>query len=215
MNIGSMTPDTGLTRLALLILLPLLLAALIRAPWRQLLAKQERMNALGAAIVVLPLLWSMSPELPGGEKLHLLGMTAVTLLFGWQLAVIAGALAAGVLLVVGSWTPAALPLNMLLVVVVPVLVSSAVLAAANRLPRTNLFVYMLGVAFVGSMLAIGVSLWIGSRMLGTDLDHALVMLMTFPEGFINGAVISAMAVFAPELLRTFDDERYLGKPRGS
>ena len=215
MNIGSMTPDTGLTRLALLILLPLLLAALIRAPWRQLLAKQERMNALGAAIVVLPLLWSMSPELPGGEKLHLLGMTAVTLLFSWQLAVIAGALAAGVLLVVGSWTPAALPLNMLLVVVVPVLVSSAVLAAANRLPRTNLFVYMLGVAFVGSMLAIGVSLWIGSRMLGTDLDHALVMLMTFPEGFINGAVISARAVFAPELLRTYDDERYLGKPRGS
>ena len=213
MNIGSLTPDAGLTRLVLFLLVPLLLLALVRAPWRQLMARNERMNALGVAIVTLPLLWSMSPELPGGEKLHLLGMTTVTLLFGWQLALLVGVVASGVMWVVGNWELMALPLNLLLIVVVPVTVSAAVLEAANRLRRTNLFVYMLGVAFAGSMLAFGASLWVASLLLGTELDHALVMLITFPEGFINGAVVSALTVFAPQLVRTYDDERYLGKRR--
>ena len=191
---------------------PLLLAALISAPWRALLARQERMTALGVSIAVLPLLWSMSPPLPGGIHLHLLGMTTVTVVFGWQLALLAGLLAGGVLVFVGNWTLPALPINFLLTVTVPVLVSGAILVAANRLRRTNLFVYMLGVGFFGSMVAIGATLALGNHLLETGLDHALVMLLTFPEGFVNGAVISALTVFYPELVRTYDDERYLGKP---
>lgn len=213
MNLGDLTPDPQWVWLAWIVLLPLLLAALVSAPWRALMARQERMSALGAAIAVLPLLWSMSPDLAGGEQLHLLGMTTVTLMVGWQLAVFAGVAAGLILLLVGSWGFEGLAFNLLLTVVVPVGVTTVVLSAANRLRRTNLFVYMLGVGFVGSMAALGASLWLGSAMLGTDLDHALVMLLVFPEGFINGAVISAFAVFAPELLRSYDDERYLGKPR--
>lgn len=213
MNLGLATPDPDLTLWVAWMLAPLLLAALIRAPWRELVARQERMTALGASIAVLPLLWSMSPPLAGGVHLHLLGMTTVTLVFGWQLALLAGLLAALVLLFVGNWALPALPLNYLLTVTVPVLVSAAVLAAADKLPRTNLFVYMLGVGFFGSMAAIGATLALGSRLLDTGLDHALVMLLAFPEGFVNGAVISALTVFYPDLVRTYDDERYLGKPR--
>jgi uncharacterized membrane protein len=213
MNIGTVTPDPALATASAWLLVPLCLAVLLRAPWRQLMAEQERMNALGVAILVLSLLWSMSPELQGGEKLHLLGMTTVTLVFGWQLAIFAGAMAGLVLLVVGNWSPETFALNLLLTVVVPVAVTSFVLLLAERLRRTNLFVYMLGVGFAGSMLAIGASLWLASYLLGTELDHALVLLITFPEGFINGAVISALTVFAPELMRTYDDERYLGKPK--
>ena len=213
MNLGANAPDHELARIALFIVVPLVILALWRAPWRALMAGQERMSALGAAIAVLPLLWSMSPELSGGEKLHLLGMTTVTLMFGWQLAIFAGVVAGLILLLVGSWSVDGLAFNLMLTVAVPVLVSTAVLYAANRLQRTNLFVYMLGVGFVGSMAALGASMWLGSALLGTDLDHALVMLMVFPEGFINGAVVSALAVFAPELVRTYDDERYLGRGR--
>jgi uncharacterized membrane protein len=213
MNLGELTPDPQWVRLAWLLLLPVLLAALFSAPWRALMAQQERMTALGAAIAVLPLLWSMSPDLAGGEQLHLLGMTTVTLMFGWQLAIFAGMAAGLILLLVGSWGLEGLAFNLLLTVIIPVVVSTAVLLAANRLRRTNLFVYMLGVGFVGSMAALGASLWFGSLVLGTDLDHALVMLLVFPEGFINGAVVSAFAVFAPDLLRSYDDERYLGKRR--
>ena len=213
MNLGTMTPNPDLASATLWLLIPLFLAALLSAPWRQLTEEQERMTALGSAVCVLAILWSMSPELQGGEKLHLLGMTTVTLLFGWQLALFAGAMAGLVLLIVGNWGLETLPLNLLLTVVVPVGVSSLVLALANRMRRTNLFVYMLGVGFFGSMLAIGATLWVASRLLGTELDHALVLLITFPEGFINGAVISALTVFAPQLVRTYDDQRYLAKPK--
>lgn len=58
------------------------------------------------------------------------------------------------------------------------------------------------------------SLWAGTvLLLDPDLDHALVMLLTFPEGFLNGALISALTVFYPDIVRTYDDVRYLGKPR--
>lgn len=213
MNLGHAIPDPDLLRWTLIVLAPLLLVALWRAPWRELAARQERMTAFGVAIAVLPILWSMGAPLPGNIQLHLLGMTTVTLVFGWQLALLAGLLASLVLALVGNWQLPALPVNYLLTVAVPVLVSATVLGAANRLRRTNLFVYMLGVGFFGSMAAIGLTLALGNRLLETGLDHALVLLLTFPEGFVNGAVISALTVFYPDLVRTYDDERYLGKPR--
>ena len=79
MNLGLTSPDPDLARLLLWILGPLLLLALVRAPWRELVARQERMTALGVTIAVLPVLWSMNPPLPGGVELSLLGMTTVTL----------------------------------------------------------------------------------------------------------------------------------------
>jgi uncharacterized membrane protein len=199
--------------LANLLLLPFLLAALFTAPWRALMARAERQNALGAAVVLLPLLWSMSPGLPTGVGLQLMGMTCVALIFGWQLAALAGGAAGLVLALTGGWSWAALAPNLVLVAMLPVLVTGVVLWAANRLPRTNPFVYMLGVAFGGSMLAMLVTFAVAGWWLQPDLDHAVVMLMTFPEGFVNGAVISAVTVFRPGLVRTYDEIRYLGRPR--
>ena len=155
----------------------------------------------------------MSPGLPGDVGFQLLGMTTVTLVFGWQLAIVTGSIAGLVLLVVGTWRALALPVNLALVVLVPVVVTTAVLAAVNLLRRTNLFVYMWGVGFFGSMLAILASLWLGTLLRGPDLDHALVLLLTFPEGFVNGVMITALTVFHPNIVRTYDDVRDLGKPR--
>jgi uncharacterized membrane protein len=213
MNLGELTPDPALYWFSLALYLLVLVIAVLTAPWRQLLARRERQNALGLAIITLPMLWSMSPGLPGGVGFQLLGMTTVTLIFGWQLAVVIGTITGLILLVVGTWQQTALPVNLALVVLVPVAVTMAVLAAANLLRRTNLFVYMLGVGFLGSMLALLASLWVGVLLLNPDLDHPLVLLLTFPEGFLNGALISALTVFYPEIVRTYDDVRYLGKPR--
>lgn len=213
MNLGELTPDPVLYWFSLVLYLLVLVVAVLTAPWRQLLARRERQNALGLAIVTLPMLWSMSPGLPGGVGFQLLGMTTVTLIFGWQLAVVIGTITGLILLIVGTWQQAALPVNLALVVLIPVAVTMAVLAAANLLRRTNLFVYMLGVGFFGSMLAQLASLWVGVLLMNPELDHPLVLLLTFPEGFLNGALISALTVFYPEIVRTYDDVRYLGKPR--
>ncbi len=212
MNLGEMLPEPALYWFCLALYLPALLLAVTMAPWRQLLTRRERQSALGLAIATLPILWSMSPGLPGGVGFQLLGMTTVTLIFGWQLALVAGSVAGLVLLTVGTWQVGALPVNLALVVLVPVVVTMAVLTCANLLRRTNLFVYMLGVGFFGSMLALMASLWVGTLLLDPDLDHALVLLLTFPEGFLNGTLISALTVFYPDIVRTYDDDRYLGKP---
>jgi uncharacterized membrane protein len=212
MNLGQLTPEPATFWFCLALYLTSLLLAITSAPWRQLLTHRERQSALGLAIATLPMLWSMSPGLPGGVGFQLLGMTTVSLIFGWQLAIVAGSIAGLVLLIVGTWQPGALPVNLALVVLVPVSVTMAVLAGANLLRRTNLFVYMLGVGFFGSMLALLASLWVGTLLLEPDLDHALVLLLTFPEGFLNGTLISALTVFYPDIVRTYDDVRYLGKP---
>jgi len=212
LNLGTLSPVAAWTVWASALVLLAALTAVVSAPWRALLARQEHKNALGAAIVLLPLLWSMSPELAAGVKLQLLGMTTVTLMFGWQLAIIAGVIAGLVLTVVGTWGVSAMPINLALIVLVPVLVTSLLLAAADKLPRTNLFVYLLGVGFGGGILAILGSFLLGNWLLKPGLDHAVVMLMAFPEGFLNGCLVSAFTVFHPDLVRTYDDFRYLGKP---
>jgi len=213
LNLGNLSPVLEWTIWASALLLAAVAAAVVSAPWRELMAREERKNALGAAIVLLPLLWSMSPELEAGVRLQLLGMTTVTLIFGWQLAIIAGVMAGLVLTVVGTWSLPALPVNLALTVLVPVLVTTLLLAAADKLPRTNLFVYLLGVGFGGGILAILGSFLVGNWLLEPGLDHAVVMLMAFPEGFLNGCLVSAFTVFHPDLVRTYDDVRYLGEPR--
>jgi uncharacterized membrane protein len=40
----------------------------------------------------------------------------------------------------------------------------------------------------------------------------LIFLVMFSEGFINGMCVSALAVFYPDWVKTFDDRFYLDGP---
>jgi uncharacterized membrane protein len=195
------------------LLLALLLAwAVLRAPWRALVRRQARQHAFFAALLLLPLLWLGSMRVAEGVEVHLLGMTAVCLVFGWQLALVLGAAAVLALGIGGHWPWASLPFHYLVAAAVPVVVTRALLAAADRLKRTNLFVYLLGVGFLGGVLSMVASLLLDARLQGWEADHAMVLLIAFPEGFIDGAVVTALTVFYPSIMRTYDDNRYLGEP---
>ena len=70
------------------------------------------------------------------------------------------------------------------------------------------------VAGVLGLLAIAMFLVTGD---GNLLDNArqgwpLIFLIMFSEGFINGMCIAALAVFYPDVLKTFDDRFYFGDP---
>ena len=39
---------------------------------------------------------------------------------------------------------------------------------------------------------------------------SLVLLLAFPEGFLAGTIVTALTVFYPQIMRTYDDDRYLG-----
>ena len=84
----------------------------------------------------------------------------------------------------------------------------------------NLFVFMLGGGFLGGMLtvqgmALSGLLYVG--LFGPDPlwviawdNYYLSWLLMFPEGFMNGAFITVLAVMKPDLVKTYDDGAYLG-----
>lgn len=189
-----------------------LLVALWRAPWRSLAARSERQHAFYLSLLLLPLLWVGSLEVGRGVSVHLLGLTPLVLIFGWQLAIVLGALAAVALGAFGTWPWTTLPTQFLLAVLVPVAVTQGMLWLADRLSRTNLFVYLLGVGFLGGALSMTAYLLLDAWWNDWSADHALVLLLAFPEGFLAGTIVTALAVFYPQIMRTYDDDRYLGPP---
>ncbi len=198
-----------------------LAAALVKAPWWLLWTRARAQHLSYGCALALMLLWWLRGGLPDGPDVHFLGVTAATLVLGWPLAVLAvfvavlGAIAMGL----ETW-----PMGMaegLLLGVVPALVSHVnVRILAARLPA-NPFVYMLGGAFFGGVLAglvgrsaLGAVLALGGTppsVAALDQWGAVILLTALPEGVINGMVISPLVVYRPEWLATFDRQRYLGE----
>ncbi|MDX1571695.1 MAG: hypothetical protein R3200_14540 [Xanthomonadales bacterium] len=202
--------------LAAIVVLPLLVLGAARAPWRLVLARSERQHLMLGALVVLPALWTMAVPLDSGIRLHLLYMTTVTLIFGWSLAVVIGSLAQLGLVLINQAELLSLPVNVLIDVVIPVTVTHSILALCERFRYRNLFVYLFGPAFAGAVLAALASVAVGWLLIRSsatpELNPAILPLLVFPEGFLNGTLITAFAVFRPNLLRTYDEARLIGPP---
>ncbi|MBS3936291.1 MAG: energy-coupling factor ABC transporter permease [Sulfuritalea sp.] len=200
----------------------LLLWAVRSAPWRRL-ADNDRIHVWMGAIVVLSVLWSLKAGVKPGLNLHLLGATALTLMFGRQLALIGLSLVlAAVTLNAGlkgieGWQ--AFALNALALVVVPVFVAHFVLRFVERFLPPNIFVYFFVAAFFGGAAAAvasggasGLLLW-SAGIYDLDLlmsDYlAFYLLLGFAEAWLNGAAITLMVVYFPRWVGSFDDRRYL------
>lgn len=205
-----------------LVYLPLLLWALWRAPWVELFSDQRRQHLLFGTVLALFLLWLVRRDFASGLSYHFIGMTVVTLLLDWPLAVLCGLAAQLGLLVMGRQDLAALGLNGILLVLIPVLVSELCAQLVEwRQPR-NLSVYIFCCGFFPAALAVLFSLLAGLGVLWLDglyvmppwLDDfaGYLWLIMFPEAFINGTLVSGLVVFYPDWLETFNRTRYLAAP---
>jgi len=217
------SPDLPVTWELVLMLAALvaLTGALLRVPYRILWTSQGAQHLFFAACLGLSLLWLVRAGITPGLAVHFLGVTAVTLLVGWPLAILA-TLAASVAVAVGlhqSWLMVVFEFT--LSGVLPVLVSQGVRLALERLFPPHLFIYLLGGAFAGGILAGLVSrgstalvlLFSGTYAadrIGSEMA-VIVGLTALPEGVINGMIISVLAVYRPKWLKGFDDSRYLGE----
>ncbi|AIZ34085.1 energy-coupling factor ABC transporter permease [Pseudomonas sp. K1(2024)] len=201
---------------------PLLLWAASRTRWVELFSDPRRQHLLFGTVLALFALWMVRRDFDSGVSYHFLGMTAVTLLLDWPLAVLGGCLAQLGLLALGRQDLAALGINGLLIVALPVLVTEACATRVERAQPRNLFVYIFCSGFFAAALATLVCLLAGMALLWLDGLFAMpewlgdfigyLWLMMFPEAFINGTVISALVVFCPEWLETFNRTRYLQAP---
>jgi uncharacterized membrane protein len=200
----------------------LLLWAVRTAPWKRL-ADNGQMHVWMGTIVVLAVVWSLKAGAKPGLHLHLLGVTAFTLMFGRQLAMIGLSLVlAAVTFNAGlkgieGWQVFAL--NALALIIVPVFIAHAVLRFVEHYLPPNIFVYFFVAAFFGGALAAvssglfsGLLFW-GAGIYSFDLlmsDYLIFyILLGFAEAWLNGAAITLMVVYYPRWVGSFDDRRYL------
>lgn len=205
--------------IALFIYLLFILLALFRLPWRTLAGERGLQHLLFGATVVLTLLWTLRAGISPGLVVHFIGITTLTLMFGWDLAIISGTLALLGLSVIGVEQWMDLPLNGLCLVVVPALVSRLILYLVERYLPHNFFVYMFLCAFWGGGIAAALGgITIACVLWATDIYdwnrvyHEYIRylpLIVFPEGLLNGIIMTGMMVFYPDWIRTFDARIYI------
>lgn len=202
---------------AIALALVLALAARL-APWRKL-RNTEQLNLFLGTVVVLLVLWQMDVQVQPGLFFHLLGVTAVTLMFGWSFAVIAATLALlGLTLNSGTgWQGFAL--NALLSGAVPAAFTQVALILIRWYLPKHFFVYVLVNGFLTAgmvgvatgYLAVGLLVLSGAYSFG-DLSESVLPyfpLMFMPEAFLNGWVLAVLVAFKPQWVYSFSDEQYL------
>ncbi len=197
----------------------LLITATVTAPWRQLAAKPIRQHMWLGGIIVLGFSWHLlSVKATPGLVFHPMFITTLYFLFGGRLTFISAGIALLLTQLLANAPLMNWGLNYLIGVVIPTLTIACVLFIINKIRQQNLFIYMLGGGFFGSILSVVTTgtmgfftIWLIAPYYFESIQNNIPMffVMIFPEGFCNGAIISTATVLNPNLLKTYDDEFYL------
>ncbi|MGN5111856.1 energy-coupling factor ABC transporter permease [Aeromonas jandaei] len=209
-------------QLAALLIWLLLLTFSLRRPLWQLLHNNPLYQhlLLGSAIALIPL-WTLRAGLHDGLEVHFLGLTTLTLLLGWRLALLAPCLTLLVLDYFGVTNLADFGWQALVGIALPVASSWLLfLASWAWLPR-HLFVYIFVAAFLGGALAISVKVAASALLMGISGSYpwhtitadylSIWPLLLFPEALLNGMAMTVLAIYRPHWVNTFFDRTYLGK----
>ncbi len=192
--------------------------ALRAVPWTRLRAPETLHVFLGACVATM-VLWSLKAGITPGLNFHLLGVTTLTLMFGWPLAMMGVSLALLGITLNGGGGWESFALNGLLMGVVPISVTQVLLQfAQGRLPY-NFFIYVFLNAFCAAGLAgLCTGLTTAGLMVFGQI-HSLERLayeylpyfplMFFPEAVFNGMLMTTLVGLRPTWVCSFDDDRYL------
>jgi len=188
-----------------------------RARWR-MLADSTNLNIFLAATVCVLGLWLIKTGIKPGLNIHLIGATALTLMFRPLFALFSLALiTAAISLWHGEY--ASFAANWLIMGGVPVAVSWAIFRLVDGKLPNHLFIYIFLNGFFGAALAtisVGLAATGFVTLAGAyPLDYLLreylpyFFLIAFSEAFVTGMLITMMVIYKPEWVSTFDDQRYL------
>lgn len=203
---------------ALVLALPVLYQAVLKAPWPRL-QKGSQLNLMLGFVVGLTLIWSLRAGVKPGLNLHLMGAMAATLTLGPRLALIALALVLSAITLNGAIEWKAWPLNFVLMAIVPVAIAHVIRVLVERHLPAHFFVFIFVIGFAGSALTVmlqGVASSIAMVLAGAYSAEFLYsdylpffLLLGFAEAWLSGALITVMVVYRPEWVAAFDDRRYL------
>jgi uncharacterized membrane protein len=195
-----------------------MLGAFKLASWRRL-TQHNQMHVFLGAVVALIVLWHMRGQIQPGLSFHLLGVTVITLMFGWSLAIIAASLALVAVSLNAGYGWQGYVASFLTVVLVPITLSQISLVLVRSWLPKQFFVYVLGNGFFTAWLVGYVSGYLAMQLLVLSGAYTMAELqvtvmpffplMFFPEALVNGWVITMLVVFFPTWVYSFSDEQYL------
>lgn len=210
--------STGQWLVTLVLFLLVFVQAARSVRWHSLSTDNALQHSLFGAAVVLGFLWQLRADIYPGLAIHIFGMTAVTLMLGWGLAVFAGLLALVIAVITGREPVSMFAANGLVSVMVPALVTQGIMLWERRRNFRNFFAYIFFCGFFGAGISVAVAglvmcliLWFSGVYSVSELvrDYLRYLpLFMLPEGFVNGAFVTGMMVFHPDRLTTLDQSRY-------
>ncbi|TXH72158.1 MAG: hypothetical protein E6Q88_06855 [Lysobacteraceae bacterium] len=186
-------------------------------PWHKLRGDEEAWRVLAYAVGALIVLRWFNTDALAGVRLHFLGATVATLMFGPRFALWVMAAASLVAAAMGSawygWGA-----DFLVTGLVPVMVTVLFGRAAERWLPANLLLYVWVRAFLGGAIAIAASdllkAGVDWRLGGSAYAAYLAATppMMFAEGFFCGGAMALIVIYRPHWCASFDDARYLAPP---
>ncbi len=219
----SMDMPTGLLPFPLLVVAWAIFAlvtgyALWRIDWQRLRNNAD-MHVWLAATVAVMLLWMLKGGVSPGLGFHILGVTCLTLMFGWAYAwlsvllVVLGTCSYGL----GGWETIAL--NALLMGGIAILLTHTLLRLCQWYLPHNFFIYVFINAFfaagfssvVGKLAGISIMILSGAQTFDAVAYEYLpyLPLMFLSEALVNGMAMTMLVALRPEWVSSFDDNLYL------
>jgi len=189
------------------------------APWHKVKGDAVAQRVFGVATILIYAIWSVKASIGPGLGFHFLGATVITLMFGWQFALLLFALVISMLTFLGGAGWDAWGANFITLAAVPIAVTwVALLLSYRHLPK-HFFVYTFLNAFLVGALSMIVSVILLSVVLvwGDVISWArlsyqflpMLPMMAAPEAFLNGFIMTVLIVNRVEWVSTFTDEQYI------
>ena len=196
-----------------------LLLAVWKSPWRVIFDNRGLQHLFFGATVLLLLMWSMRAGISPGLSIHFLGVTALTLILGWDLAILSASLVLLGMTLLGKESWQGIGVNGLCLVIIPAFLSYAIHQFVDKKMPKNFFIYLFLCGFIGSSLVIAASgllmsivLWMDGVYPWSKITEEYVNylpLIMFPEGLMNGILMTGIMVFYPDWIRTFNARLYI------
>lgn len=195
-----------------------LVVAMWHAPWGRL-AEAGRSHVYFGILVGMMLLWGLRADVTNGLQFHLLGVTSLTLVFGWSLGLI-GACIALIGVALAGWSEwSGLPFSLVTSGLAPASLSYLSLLVVRAYLPKHFFVFVFVNAFVTGGLVGLICGYLSAGMLSLSDIHSFERLsetvfpffpiMFFPEAVFNGWIMTLLIVFKPHWVYSFSDEEYL------
>lgn len=210
--------STGQWVATLVLFLLILVRAVRTIDWQAFRRDNALQHSFFGAAVVLGFLWQLRAGISPGLAIHVFGITVITLMLGWALAVLSGLLALAITVITGREPLLMFAANGLVTVMVPALVSYGIMLWERRCNFRNFFAYIFFCGFFGAGLSVAAAgvvmclmLWSSGVYDFGELVHEYIRylpLFMIPEGFVNGTFVTGLMVFHPDRLTTLDQRRY-------